>query len=51
MTVATSFDGKVVVEICYGDGYIVHKENGDTTWYTCEEEAVGYLENYEDNQD
>ena len=51
ITVTTSFDGKVIVETCYGDGYIVHKENGDTAWYTCEEEAVGYLEDYEDNQD
>lgn len=49
MTVAVSFDGKVVIETCYGDGYIVHKENGDTKWYTCEEEAMGYLEDYEDN--
>ena len=51
MTIAVSFDGKVVVETCYGDGYIVHKENGDTAWYTCEEKAVGYLEDYEDNLD
>ena len=51
MTVAASFDGKVLIETCYGDGYIVHKENGDTAWYTCEEEAMGYLEDYEDNQD
>lgn len=51
MTVAASFDGKVVVETCYGDGYIVHKANGDTTWYTCEEEAVGCIEDYEDNLD
>ena len=51
MTIATSFDGKASVETCYGDGYIVHKVNGDTAWYTCEEEAVGYIEDYEDNQD
>ena len=51
MTVAVSFDGKVIIETCYGDGYIVHKENGDTAWYTCEKEAMGYLEDYEDNQD
>lgn len=49
MTVEVSFDSKVIVETCYGDGCIVHKENGDTAWYTCEEEAVGYLEDYEDN--
>lgn len=51
MTIEVSFDSKVIVETCYGDGYIVHKENGDTAWYTCEEEAVGYLEDYEDNLD
>lgn len=51
MTIATSFDGKASVETCYGDGYIVHKVNGDTAWYTCEEEAVGYIEDYEDNLD
>jgi len=51
MTLDTSFDGKVFVETCYGDGYIVHKANGDTAWYTCEEEAMGYLEDYENNQD
>ncbi len=51
MIIEVSFDSKVIVETCYGDGYIVHKENGDTAWYTCEEEAVGYLEDYEENQD
>lgn len=50
MTIVTSFDSKVFVETCCGDGYIVHKVNGDTVWCTCEEEAVGYIEDYEDNQ-
>lgn len=51
MTIATSYDGKVVVKTCYGDGYLVKDEIGYTTWYTCEEEAMEYLEEYEANQD
>lgn len=51
MRIAASYDDKVSVETCYGDGYIVHDENGDTKWYTCENEAMGYLEDYENNQD
>lgn len=45
--IAASYDGKIVVESCYGDGYLV---NG-TKWYTCIEEALGEIEDYENNQD
>lgn len=50
MRIAASYDDKVSVETCYGDGYIVHDENGNTKWYACENEAMGYLEDYENNQ-
>lgn len=45
--IGASYDGKVIVESCYGDGYLV---NG-TKWYTCIEEAMSVIEDYEDNQD
>lgn len=51
MQIAVSYDGKVTVETCYGDGYIVHKKNGKTVWHYCEDEAMGYIEDYENNQD
>ena len=45
--IAASYDGKVVVESTYGDGFLM---NGHK-WYTCEEEAFGAIEDYENSQD
>lgn len=49
--VAASYDGKVTVNTCYGDGYIVHKQSGDTVWHYTEDDAMDYIKDYENNQD